>query len=271
MKKIYLILLVCVCITSCMPKIYYQVYKVAPASTLILKDSLLFYEDDNAKVFYNLWGSGGNIGFTFQNKTEKNIYLNLEECFFIENGKAYNYYKNREYTSLLNPSSANVLSVTSENSINKENCLHLTKPNSIYRDNLSSENGTLGKSVSCNEERVISIPPHTSKTVSEYDVNSKLFRHCDLFINPTTNLIKSLSFTKSDSPIVFSNRIEYKVGQSGTPIKFENEFYISEITNYPRTEIVETKREGFCGQRKQFWTSHLKNASPDKFYIQYRL
>ena len=45
------------------------------------------------------WDILGNIGFQFFNKTDKNIYLNLEESFFILNGISYNYYRNRVFTN----------------------------------------------------------------------------------------------------------------------------------------------------------------------------
>ena len=81
---------------------FYQVCKTTPEKDIKLIDNFLIYEDDNCKVLYNLWENGGNIGFTFLNKTTTNIYLNLEECFFVINGNANNYYKNRVYSYTTN-------------------------------------------------------------------------------------------------------------------------------------------------------------------------
>lgn len=39
------------------------------------------------------------IGFVFYNKTSENIYLHLDECFFVENNIAYDYYGNRIWSS----------------------------------------------------------------------------------------------------------------------------------------------------------------------------
>jgi len=41
------------------------------------------------------------------------------------------------------------------------------------------------------------------------------------------------------------------VGESAEPIQFENEFYVSEITNYPENEIVDSKYAEFCGEKAQ--------------------
>ena len=78
----------------------------------------------------------------------------------------------------------------------------------------------------------------TSKVITEYSINSSLIRDCDLFKYPSGKQIKSRTFIKSNSPLVFSNRIVYNVEQSITPVKFENEFFVTEITNYPERELV---------------------------------
>ena len=61
----------------------------------------------------------------------------------------------------------------------------------------------------------------------------------------------------------------YAVGQSGIPVKFENEFYGSQITNYPEDSILEAKDEEFCGQKILSQMKFFKDVSPDKFYIKY--
>jgi len=126
-----------------------------------------------------------------------------------------------------------------------------------------------GFSISYNEEKTICIPSKTSKLITEYIITESLYRDCDLFKYPTKKQIKSKSFKKTDSPIIFSNRIAYTVGQSEKLIKFENEFYISEISNYPESEIFESKYDEYCGQKSSTMTKYFKNVSPDKFYIKY--
>jgi hypothetical protein len=263
-KKLIISSLIAFMFTSCITNTnFYQVYKTIPESNIKLKDSMLVYEDDNCKVLYNLWNNGGNIGFQFQNKTETNIYLNLEECFFINNGFANNYYKNRVYTSISNYG----LTQSAAKSISGLNYLNLIQTNSASENTISSS----GRSVSTTEEKIICIPAYTSKVINEYSIKQTLYRDCDLLRYPSKKEIKTLTFTKANSPMTYSNRIEYKVGQNGTPIKFENNFFISEITNYPESEITVLKPNKFCGQEtiEKTNTKYFKKVSPNMFYIQY--
>ncbi len=243
---------------------FYQVCKTTPEKDIKLIDNFLIYEDDNCKVLYNLWENGGNIGFTFLNKTTTNIYLNLEECFFVINGNANNYYKNRVYSYTTNTG----LGQSIAKSMTGINYLELVQTNSAAANTISTQ----GTTVSLNEEKIICIPAMTSKSIKEYNIIRFPYRDCDLLRFPNKKQIKTLSFTKENSPIVYSNRIEYKVGQAGKIIKLENNFFVSEITNYPKSEIIESKRDTNCGQvsvSQYLLTEYFKNVSPDKFYISY--
>jgi len=259
-----------IALTSCVSTFYYQVYKVNPDNKTMLKDNLLVYEDENCKVSYNLWGDGGNIGFRFFNKTEKNIYLNLDESFFVINGTSYNYYQNRVFTNSKSLGTSVVGEATASRSMTGFNYLNLIQTNRISATNSLGVVNSSSYSVSYNEEKIVCIPSMTSKVITEYSINQILYRDCDLFKYPEKKEIKTKSFMKSDSPFVFSNRILYTVGQAGNQVKFENEFYVSEITNYPDNEITETKFDEYCGQKNSFaLVTYFKNVSPDKFFIKY--
>lgn len=242
-------------LTSCVPTSYFQIYKTIPSDKITLKENSLVYEDDNCKVLYNLWEDGGNIGFRFYNKTEENIYLNLEESFFILNGISFNYYQNRVFT---NSSSAGTSAASTP-----------TASKSIFAINSVGVMTSSSYSVSYDEEKIVCIPSMTSKIITEYSINKSLYRDCDLFKYPSKKEIKTKNFKKSDSPFIFSNRILYTVGKLGNLVKFENNFYVSEITNYPEKEILESKNEEFCGQIGVGLIKYFKNSSPDKFYIKY--
>lgn len=256
-------------LTSCATTSFYQVYKAIPSDNLITKDNYLVYEDDNCKVSYNLWDEGGNIGFRFYNKTNKNIYLNLEESFFILNGISYDYYKNRVFTNSSTSGATTARSATASKSVTGINYLDLLQTNRIQAASSVGLMASSGYSISYNEEKVICIPSKTSKFITEYNINESLFRDCNLFKYPTKKQIKSKSFSKAESPIVFSNRIAYTVGQTENLIKFENKFYVTEISNYPESEILESKYDESCGQKSMTMSKYFKNVSPDKFYIKY--
>ena len=261
--------IIAVLLTSCATTSFYQVYKAVPTDKSIKTDNYLIYEDDNCKISYDFWGEGGNIGFYIYNKTDENIYLNLEQSFFVLNGIAYDYYKNRVYTHSTSSGATSSKATTASKSVTGFNYLDLLQTNRIQASNSIGVMTSSGFSISYNEEKVICIPSKTSKIVTEYNIIESLYRDCDLFKYPTKKQIKSKSFTKSDSPITFSNRITYTIGQSDKQIKFENEFYISEILNYPESEIFEAKYDEYCGQKSTTMTKYFKNVSPDKFYIKY--
>lgn len=247
---------------------YYQIYKATPCDNIVIKENALVYENDNCRVTYNLWGKGGNMGFNFYNKTEHIIYLRLDESFFVLNGIANNYFKNRVFTN--SSSSSTPVSIITEQS--------QSESGDYYSDLVKSNKTTIkikgqvassGYSVSYKEENIVCIPPRTTKIISEYNINLTIYRDCDLFLHPTKSQIKTLSFLKDNSPFVFSNLIVYSIGQTGTPNKIKNEFYVNEITNYPEREVVKSKPMEFCGQKGDKTIKYFNNISPDKFYLDY--
>ena len=257
-----------VILTSCGSSKFYQIYKVDTISSVSKTGDALVYEDENCKVSYNFWGQGGNAGFYFYNKTAENIYINMEESFFICNGFAFDYYKNRTFTHLQNFS----LSLLNNQTSNANAILDIgwlfasvsTKSTTTKSQNMSS-----GASISYNEEKIICIPPKSTKIIAEYHITESLYRDCNLFMHPSKKKIKTSAFLESESPFVFSNKIAYTIGQSENLLQFENKFYISEITNYPQEEVIEVKYEDFCGEKGALLKEYFKNSSPDKFYIQY--
>jgi len=238
-KSLFIVVLFAVSLVGCVPTNFYQMYKVAPMGATALKDNHLVYEDESCKVSYDFWGDGGDIGFRFYNKTAQSIYLNLEQSFYVVNGIAFDYYQNRIYTNSTAVSAVGLVASS-------------------------------GYSVAINEAKIVCIPSMTSKIITEYTVNKTLYRDCDLLKYPIKREVKTKKFTKTDSPFVFSNRIVYSLSANGNPVKFENEFYVTEITNYPDEEITELKYEEFCNQKSDLQKSFFKSVTPDAFYINYK-
>jgi len=264
----FLVVLFLFGLTSCVPT-YFQVYRAVPYDNLAIKKNAMVYEDDNCKVFYNLWNEGGNIGFVFYNKTDQNIYLNLEESFYIHNGLAYDYYKNRIFSSSISSETSSLIGTTTSKSVTGVNYSDLLQTNSYIATNTLDVVNISGYTVSYKEENIVCIPSQTSKIIAEYNINKSLIRDCELFKYPKKKQIYTTIYSKYSSPLVFSNRIAYTLGQSENLIKFENEFYVREITNYPENEMFEFKYDEFCGQKSKYKTEYFKYVSPDKFYIEY--
>jgi hypothetical protein len=236
---------------------YYQLYKAVPTNDIVKQEqNILVFEDSNCKISYNLWETNGNIGFQIYNKTNENIYLNLEESFFVLNNVAHNYYKNRIVTDSSNQvaSSSKAIGISSYS-------YYWFSP-AIIKQNSS----TVGYSVDMYEEKIVIVPSKTAKNISEYSINSKLLKNCSLLKYPSKKQIKAVSFSKSDTPLSFSNLISYRVG-SGNISKIENAFYISEIVNYPEKEFFEIRKEQDCDKNNSH--KFFKYAAPNMFYVRY--
>ena len=231
MKKILLFAVVLISTVSCSStKYFYQVYSVKSENVQKEKNNLIF-EDENCKIFYNLWAAKGDIGFLFYNKTDQDLYINKEDCFLIINGLANNYFQNRVYTYSKGTSVSKGASTSQETSIGANesvgvsqsvtgiNVSNLLQTNSIgagasnmtqYTSGSAKSIGSSfssGFAVSINEEKVVCIPQKSGKIIKEFSIKSTTYKNCDLIREPKTT--SNLTFSKDNSPLVFSNRISY--------------------------------------------------------------
>lgn len=265
LKNIIYLNILALVFTSCASSNFYQVYQTSTDESLKEKGENLVFEDENCIITYNLWQENGNIGFQVYNKTDSNLYINLENSFYILNGMANNYYKNRKY--IYGSSTGSTATKQATNSFGNFGAYNFllgnqTKSAAIVQ---SSNN-----SIAYQEEKVMVIPSKTSKEIQEYSIKNSLYRDCDLFLYPKKKEVKSVTFQKSNSPLVFSNRIAYTIGESNQPIMLENSFYVTSITNYPEKEIVDTENKSFCGQTLPGFNKTFKNSSANQFYLFYK-
>jgi hypothetical protein len=240
---------------------------VDPFDKIIKQDKSLMFEDDNCKIQYNFWKPGGDIGFTIYNKTNKNINLKLDQCFFILNGLAYDYFKNRSFNYSTSTGSSIIQGSINSKSIN--NSTEGFQSKKVLTENSLGMSVTSGLAVSYNENKDILIPPKAAKIISEFKINETLFRDCNLFLYPSRKQARSLRFSQSDSPFIFNNRITYTIGISDKLVEVDNKFYVSEISNYYETEILDYEFDENCGQKGDELMPYFKNSSVDKFYIKY--
>ncbi len=165
MKNISFIILLLILLNSCVSPNYnyYQVYS-AKYDNLKKNEDFLEYENEFYSIKYNLWSNGGNPSFLIYNKSDKNLVINLEDSYFIKNGIAYNYFKNRTYTQ------SKTIGITTNNWMNGST--YVSPNNSLVAINSNSTNtlGTSsnqGYSVSYIEEKYITIPPKSAKYFNE--------------------------------------------------------------------------------------------------------
>lgn len=248
---------------------FYQIYQAASTTGISEVNGAFQYEDENCIITYDLWADGGNAGFKFYNKTDQNIYVNLEETFFIKNGMAYNYYKNRVYSQSNSSGSSVVHDATKAKYVedledpNVKKGTKKTKRQSIEIVNTTEEG------VSYVEEKVVVVPARASKIFKEHLVASALYRDCDLKKYPKGKKEEQKTFTVETSPLVFSNRIVYITGKSGQRNEVEHGFYVSAVSNISEKGATELKEEEFCDQKSKQKTKHFIAPAPVKFYYSY--
>lgn len=273
-------------LSSC-SKEFYQVL-TAESKSVETQQTGMVYEDENCKITYNLWAPHGNAGFIFYNKTDKNIIVDLKECFFVFNGYANDYYLNRSYVY---GKSANI---GMGKSLGKSASYSETLSGTLYGDwfgyNASvsgSMSGSIGASqnnttfvqaganasIEIKEQDLICIPPKTSKLFYEYQILENIYRECGFLLAPKKSGVKHLKYTNANSPIKFGNVISYKIGENGSPVVVNNDFYVADIANITADSFTTNiKIEKDC-MGKSYGTSQYKTVckeqAPNKFYIKY--
>lgn len=250
MKKI-IIPFVLLFLTSCVVSEYYQVYKTVPERGTVVHDKIVF-SDRNCDVTYNLWSDGGDVGFKIYNKTDRYMSLDLTKTFFVINGDAYEYFRGRTISK-----STNTASSLSYNYWN----YYLPQTTGFTTSN------SYGLTTSVNEKSLLTIPPKTAITVSNFRITESRYVDCDLVKFPSRRQIKTLKFDKTNSPFVFYNLVHYTVDNDTAVL--ENRFFVSEITNYPAPEMFNRVDTSKCGRKLDIPIEVFKDASPDRFYFKY--
>ena len=110
-NKFFTLLSVVIFFTSCAQTYHFvQVFEAKSSSrgsNVSPQNGGLLYEDDNCIMFYSLWAERGDASFAIHNKTNQIMYVDLSKSFFIRNGIANDYYKERAWSE----SQTNILGV----------------------------------------------------------------------------------------------------------------------------------------------------------------
>ena len=290
MKRFFFLVAVCAAFSSCAPTTYYQMYQAQPISDISMQENCMVFEDENCQILYNFWKEYGEIGFVFHNKTSENIYLHLDECFYVENGVAYDYYRNRVFTNSRSYVASSQLTNIYGSYVNKSNAsananyyqMGSYGTGNAYGNQTTYKNGYVygstravtnasSNSVSVAEKQIICIHPKTSKIITEFDIKTSIYRSCDIFRNPGRKDPHCVSFSKENTPLVFGNRIAYSKGDAKELVRVNNDFYVSKISNYSMLDITTFQEEKECGKRTGYRIRVFKESGPNQFFIRYSL
>ncbi len=292
MKNILSILLLALFLQSC--NTFYQVYEVE--TNLEKNENVIVYSDDNCDVVYDLWGCGGNASFIFVNKTDEDIIINLKKSYFIKNGQAIDYYDNSSYTSTRSWEQSSSLSVLSSYETFRSNSLlngqanYTFKPynyfptiESKYVGNgifYGSSNNTSKKLSTTNilagsssktkyPTETITIPANSFKRIDGFVISNYVHYECDKRFDYAHKNCNKIVYTKSDSPLIFENRITYVINDKEYNI--ENEFWVSSLKNYKESEMFIDKKEKPCHGVTYVTNQYFKFKRANMFYNIYNL
>ncbi len=260
-------------LSSCSNFYYYQVYDVS-SDNLKEQGNSLVYENEDCKVLYNLWSYNGELKFAFFNKTDRDIFINMGQSFYVENGRAVDYYQARTYTSQsYDQYSYSVSHVTAS-----------AQDNAFWGNNIYNENAKAivdaakSKGVSAQlrgvtkeEKEFVCIPANCFKVFNYFKVNpSRMIACVQTTDYPKTSCLVE-NYTQASSPMSFGNRIAYGFTKSDIAEKhINNNFWISSITNYSQKEAIEnSKEETNCYNLKVTRKKVFRIGGPDKFYKLY--
>ena len=268
--------------------LYYQVY-TGKSDNVKEQNNALVYENDDCQIIYNLWSDGGRSGFIFFNKTDKNIFVDLNKCFFIKNNKAYDYFLNR--SSAL--SQTNEIMAYGSASLKFGEYFDADKYtfiNSIYDPEIISRSASVAKTkgasssftkgISYKEKDIICIPPKSFKEINEYFIsNEVLIEDGKMF--PKKEPYK-FTFDELSTPLKFSNVICYFMDNNNDYI-INNDFYVESIENHSKKsaikkEIYQKKynpKDNYAEyngdvEKLNYYRYIFTVSGPDKFYISYK-
>lgn len=255
--------------SSCSTSIYYQLYKTK-SNDIKEEDARAISSNHDLEIKYHFWSEGGSSSFLIKNKTDKHIFINTSLSHLIVNGLAYTYYQGRvrgESTTI--SSTASVHNSTSWAGIVAGNNVATGIGSKVSTTkNSSVENQA---SVTYAEMKIISIPPNSSKIITGTGIlRSDLYEHCNLEDRPKRKEKATLTFDEKNTPLHVRNYISYTTDISDSNYKVKEDiFWVSEITNYPRSSFLETQRVEECGKSTDDTQDIFIHYQPTSFYMEY--
>lgn len=287
-KSMAIIFIAMLILPSCVStKYFYQVYEVKSDDVPVVNERFEFNNDDLV-VRYNFCKEDGDVTFLCYNKTDKTIFIQLDNSFYKRNGIAYDYYKDCSYTTSVASSfgaqtqaSATKTLSGNVNYYNKYPETSISRTNEIgYYNSISGS-----KSVTNYAPRIIAIPPQSAKYINGFIIQDRAILRCgeEMYKQNYPKRSSSLfTYNNEDTPIVFSNYISYSFTQDGADMQsFENTFYVSSIRNLAEKEVLKPNYEYDHGNEFDNQFSRSKDVcatnnrysfiitSPMEFYVIY--
>lgn len=248
MKHLIVILTaVSLLLSSCSQALFQQIATLSSDNVFLKPDGSFAYEDAVVTISYDFWSETGKFTFIVTNNTDDNIYLNLGESYYINNGYAYDYYQARTYVYAGGSTASSLASVP---------VMGFAVASAVAPD----------KSVEYAEQPIVCIPAHSSKAFEEFNVSTSAFRECGFVRNPSRKEISVREYSISDSPRVIENRLVFQLGDIYLPVV--NVFYVSEYQNISYDNATKYVNVADCDGTMRSVKVHTMSAD-NRFYITY--
>lgn len=268
--------------SACSPLLYQQIATLSSENVSLKDNGSYAYEDGVMTIEYDFWSESGKFNFIVTNNSDDDIYLNLSESYFVNNGYAQDYYQARTYVytsrSVAASGSTASAAVAGNASVSAgvagqglyggvvgvAASLGATKGYGASKTySVAAEKGA---SVEFAEKAIVCIPAHSYKVFEEFNVSSSVFRECGFVRDPSRKETAIKEYDGYTSPRVIENRLVFNIGEVTIPVT--NIFYVSQYLNISTEEATEYVKVERCDGSKRDVKVHKLSAN-NKFYITY--
>ena len=275
MKKNTLFMLVCVVITSLFSvsctQSFYQIYTM-DSKDLKMQDNSLLFENADCQVSYNFWSDGGYVSFAFKNKTDRDIFINMNESFLVVNGNAHNYFEAKTYTYgsafATSIGYGESLGVSLSGKTGVWSNKHYTASAGVAAS-ITSKSAIMN-TVSIKEQEVVCIPANSFKTFSKFCLSPAIYQKCVKKVDFPSNRASLAKFDSHNSPIILNNRLTYGFQNDAMDKHIDNVFWLGEIENYSEKSAIGKSSEKGCYDLVSKEIRHFKIGKPSQFYRHYQ-
>jgi hypothetical protein len=270
MKKHLLVFALSIMVLTSCTTFSYQVYEVK-SSDLTQKENSLVFENEDCKISYNLWGRNGSMAFIFENKGERDIFIDMSQSFFIKNDAAFDYFKDRTFETRSYGSvdfGYSVLRTYLDNNGYWPSRYYI--PLKVSAKSSASVKAGYSMAITEKEKEFVCIPAKAFKVIDEYQIYPTFVQVCDKKVDfpKTSSTVKT--YNQNDTPLKIRNRVAYSFKEDNKSLKFiENSFWLSSIQNYSRKAAIETNKDKECYTGYKIKREFFKIGAPNKFYVTY--
>ena len=275
MKKNTLFKLVCVVITSLFSvsctQSFYQIYTM-DSKDLKMQDNSLLFENADCQVSYNFWSDGGYVSFAFKNKTDRDIFINMNESFLVVNGNAHNYFEAKTYTYgsafATSIGYGESLGVSLSGKTGVWSNKHYTASAGVAAS-ITSKSAIMN-TVSIKEQEVVCIPANSFKTFSKFCLSPAIYQKCVKKVDYPSKKVSLAKFDSDNSPIMMNNRLTYGFKSDNMDKHIDNVFWLGERENYSEKSAIERKSEKGCDDCISKGIKVFKIGTPSQCYRHYQ-